>query len=165
MSNILNRFHTEEEVDLQADKYLTFVIDKQYYAFTIKDVIEIIEVQAITPVPEFPPYVKGIINLRGKIIPVIDIRLRFHKEEAEYTERTCIIVVNITGIDVGFIVDTVDEVIDIDHADISGPPMISSDRSTKYVTGVGKINGRIILILDSNKVLNEKEVESLASLT
>lgn len=164
MSNILNRFSTEEEVDLQADKYLTFLIEKQFYAFSIKDVIEIIEVQDITPVPEFPDYVKGIINLRGRIIPVLDVRLRFHKAEASYTERTCIIVVNIQGLDVGFIVDTVDEVIDIDKENISGPPMITSDRSTKYVVGVGKVNGRIILLLDSNKMLNESEIESLSTI-
>lgn len=164
MSNILNRFSEEEqEVDLQADKYLTFVIDKQYYAFPIKDIIEIIEVQSITPVPEFPTYAKGIINLRGRIIPIIDVRLRFRKEEADYTERTCIIVVSILEKEVGFIVDTVDEVIDIDDSDISDPPSISTDRTNKYIIGVGKVKERIVLILDSNKMLNEKEIETLSS--
>ena len=164
MANILDRFNTEEEVDMQSNKYLTFLIDRQYYAFTIKDVIEIIEVQAVTPVPEFPAYVKGIINLRGRIIPIIDVRLRFHKEEAEYTERTCIIVVNITGIDIGFIVDTVDEVIDLEDENISGPPMITSDRSTKYIIGVGKVENRIILLLDANKMLNEEEILTLSNM-
>lgn len=164
MANILDRFNTEEEVDMQSNKYLTFLIDKQFYAFPIRDVIEIIEVQAVTPVPEFPSYVKGIINLRGRIIPIIDVRLRFHKEEAEYTERTCIVVVNITGIDIGFIVDTVDEVVDIDEENISAAPMISSDRSTRYIIGVGKINNRIILLLDANKMLNEEEISTLSSI-
>ena len=165
MSNILDRFHTEEEIDMQSNKYLTFLIEKQYYGFPIKDVIEIIEVQEVTTVPEFPSYVKGIINLRGRIIPIIDVRLRFHKEEVGYTERTCIIVVNITGIDIGFIVDTVDEVIDIDQENISGPPMITSDRSTRYITGVGKINNRIILLLDANKMLNEEELSTIANIS
>ncbi len=164
MASILDRFNSEEEIDLQSNKYLTFLIEKQYYGFPIKDVIEIIEIEDITPVPEFPSYVKGIINLRGRIIPIIDVRLRFHKEEAEYTERTCIIVVNITGIDIGFIVDTVDEVIDIDDENISGAPMITSDRSTHYITNVGKVNNRIILLLDANKMLNEEEISTLANI-
>lgn len=164
MANILDRFNTEEEFDMQSNKYLTFLIEKQFYAFPIKDVIEIIEVQAVTTVPEFPAYVKGIINLRGRIIPIIDVRLRFHKEEAEYTERTCIIVVSITGIDIGFIVDTVDEVLDISDENISAAPMITSDRSTKYIIGVGKMNSRIILLLDANKMLNEDEISSLTTM-
>lgn len=163
MASILDRFNVNEEIDLQEKKYLTFLIDKQFYAYPITDVIEIIAVQDITPIPEFPLYVKGIINLRGRIIPIIDVRLRFHKEEAEYTERTCIIVVNISGVDIGFIVDTVDEVLDIEDENISAAPMITSDRSTKYVTGVGKINGRIILLLDAHKMLNEEEITNLAA--
>lgn len=164
MASILNRFTEEEEVDLQSDKYLTFLIENQFYAFPIRDVLEIIEVQQSTPLPEFPAYVKGIINLRGRIIPIIDVRLRFHKEEAAYTERTCIIVVNISDMDIGFIVDTVDEVIDIEPDNISAAPALSSDRSSKYITGVGKANNRIILLLDANKLLNEEEVSSLKAI-
>ena len=164
MASILDRFNEEEEVDMQSNKYLTFLIENQFYAFPIRDVLEIIEVQQSTPVPEFPVYVKGIINLRGRIIPIIDVRLRFHKEEAEYTERTCIIVVSISGIDIGFIVDTVDEVIDIDSENISAAPNITSDRSTKYITGVGRVDKRIILLLDANKLLNEEEMSNLMSI-
>lgn len=162
MPSILNRFNVEEEVDLEAKKYLTFLIEKQFFAFPIKDVISIIEVQPVTPMPEFPMYVKGIINLRGGIIPVIDVRLRFHKEEAEYTERTCFIVVNINGTDIGFIVDTVDEVIGIEDENISPAPTMTTDGATRYLTGVGKIEGKIVLLLDANKMLNEDEVKSLA---
>ncbi len=164
MAGILNRFASEEEeVDLQSNKYLTFLIEKQYYAFPIRDVIEIIEVQEITPVPEFPDYAKGIINLRGRIIPIIDVRLRFHKKEEAYNERTCIIVVNISGLDIGFIVDTVDEVLDIEDENISAAPKISTDRSTKYITGVGKVENRIVLLLDANKMLSEDEISELSS--
>lgn len=164
MAGILNRFTSEEEeVDLQSNKYLTFLIEKQYYAFPIRDVIEIIEVQEITPVPEFPDYAKGIINLRGRIIPIIDVRLRFHKKEEVYNERTCIIVVNISGLDIGFIVDTVDEVLDIEDENISAAPKISTDRSTKYITGVGKVENRIVLLLDANKMLSEDEISELSS--
>lgn len=161
MSKILNRFNTDEdELDLQTDKYLTFLIDNQFYAFSIKDIIEIIEVQKITPVPEFPAYAKGIINLRGRIIPILDVRLRFNKDETTYTERTCIIVVTIKDKEFGFIVDTVDEVIDIDKDNIEGPPMITSEKSTRYITAVAKVDNKIVLILDSNKMLNDEEIES-----
>ena len=111
MSSILNRFdEKEEDVNLDTEKYLTFLIDKQYYAYPIKDVREIIEMQPITEIPEFPSYAKGIIDLRNKVVPIIDVRLRFYKPEIEYTERTCIIVLDIKDIQIGFIVDTVDEV-------------------------------------------------------
>ncbi len=164
MADIYDRFaEAEEEVDLQADKYLTFLIDRQYYAFPIKDVIEIIEVQEVTGVPEFPPFAKGIINLRGNIIPIIDVRLRFRKPEAEYTERTCIVVVSINDMNVGYIVDTVDEVLDIGNEDIAPPPAVSSSgHSGKYITGVGKTTGKIVLLLDATKMLNDEEIAQIS---
>lgn len=164
MANILNRFTEEEEVDLQQTKYLTFIVDKQFYAFPIKDIIEIIEVQAITYVPESPEYVKGVINVRGRIIPVIGVRLRFHKDEAQYTERTCIVIVNISDVEIGFVVDTVDEVVDLEDENIAPPPKVQSDRSSKYITGVGKIEEKIILLLDAGKMFSEDELGSLAEM-
>ena len=139
MNDIFKTFETDEEVVTNSKKYLTFLLNEQYYAFSIEQVIEIIEVQQVTVVPEFPHYVKGIINLRGKIIPIVDVRLRFNMEEKEYTTRTCIIVVNINGINIGYIVDTVSEVLDIPNEDVSAPPKVSTDDSTKFLTGVGKV--------------------------
>ena len=163
MANMIDRFATEEEVVDLKEKYLTFLLKNQYYAFPIKDVIEIIEMQDITAVPEFPAYAKGIINLRGKIFPIIDIRLRFHEEEAEYTERTCIIIVSVNETEVGFIVDTVDEVIDIDPNEISAPPKVSGGNSSKYVNGVVHLGGKIILRLQAEKLLNESDINLFAN--
>lgn len=162
MASILKRFNVEEEVDLEAKKYLTFLIDKQFYAFPIRDVLSIIEVQEVIAVPEFPSYVKGIINLRGQIIPIIDVRLRFRKEEAAYTERTCFIVVTINDVNIGFVVDTVDEVIGIEDENISPPPAMATDGAARYLMGVGKIEGKIVLLLDAKKMLNDDELSSLA---
>lgn len=163
MSNMPLGFSDEEEEDFQQAKYLTFLIQNKYYAFPIAAVKEIIEVQDITAVPEVPSYCKGIINLRGAIIPIVDVRLRFKMPETEYTERTCIVVVTIGELLIGFVVDTVDEVIDIDNENIAPPPAIKTDKSSKYITGVGKVNGKIVMLLDANKMLNEEDIESMAS--
>lgn len=161
MSDIMQRFTTTTEEKQQSEKYLTFLLDKQFFALPIKNVMEIIAIQEVTQVPEFPSYVKGIINLRGKIIPLIDVRLRFHKAEADYDERTSVIVVSIDTVEVGFIVDMVDEVMDIDYDNIAPPPRMS-ETSGRYITGVGKIDGKIILLLDSDKLLNEEEINGIA---
>lgn len=161
MSSILNRFdEKEEDINLDTEKYLTFLIDKQYYAYPIKDVREIIEMQLITEIPEFPSYAKGIIDLRNKVVPIIDVRLRFYKPEIEYTERTCIIVLDINDLQIGFIVDTVDEVIDISKENISSAPAITSDRSTRYIEGIGRVNSKIIMILDALKMLNDEDLQA-----
>lgn len=166
MSNILNRFYDHDEIEQNeaietSEKYLSFLIDNQYYAFHINNVNEIIKMQDITPVPEFPDYAKGIINLRGLLVPIIDVRLRFSKSEAEYDERTCIIVLNMKDIEVGFIVDTVDEVLDIDEKDISPVPKLSDARTRKFITGVGKTAKKIVMLLDAQKMLNDEEIKSL----
>lgn len=171
MSDILNRFnkHGDEkelnEVNDTSEKYLTFLIDKQFYAFRVNDVVEIIEMQEITPVPEFPDYAKGLINLRGTLIPVIDVRLRFCKNEMDYNERTCIIILNLRNIEVGFIVDTVDEVIDIDKTNISGVPNISDARARKFIEGVGKISKKIVMLLNAQKMLNDEEIKGLENMS
>lgn len=169
MSNILNRFKEQSEEEIEelystSEKYLTFLIDKQFYAFHINDVVEIIEMMDITPVPEFPDYAKGIINLRGVLIPIIDVRLRFCKNEMDYNERTCIIILNLKGIQVGFIVDTVDEVVDIDKSNISGVPKISDKKTRKYIEGVGKLTNKIVMLLNAQKMLNDEEIKDLESM-
>lgn len=164
--DILNRFNDDEvfeenESNFANQKYLSFVIDKQFYAFHINDVKEIIEMQEITPVPEFPDYARGIINLRGSLIPVIDVRLRFCKNEKEYNERTCIIILNLESIEVGFIVDTVDEVMDISEDNISAVPKLSDAKTRKFIEGVGKTSEKIVMILNANKMLSDEEIKSL----
>ena len=166
--DILNRFNKQSEdesseINNTSEKYLTFIIERQFYAFHVNDVVEIIEMQDITPVPEFPDYAKGIINLRGQLIPIIDVRLRFCKMEMDYNERTCIIILNLKNIEVGFIVDTVDEVLDIDKSDISGVPNISSPISRRFIEGVGKLPKKIVMLLNAQKMLSDEEIYGLES--
>lgn len=151
------------EEDTLKDKYLTFLTDNQYFGIPIADVVQIVGVQEITPVPEFPTYAKGVINLRGNIIPIIDVRLRLHKNEAEYNERTCIIVADIKGIYVGFIIDEVSEVINIEKENISAPPRLGENYVNSYLTGVGKIGGKVVLLLDTDKMISVKEFELITS--
>ena len=144
------------------EKYLTFWIDKERFGIPISDVVQIISMQEITPLPDFPDYAKGIINLRGSIIPVIDMRIRLKKPEAEYNESTCIIVTNIRETYMGFIVDTVDEVADISSESITPAPHLSKDSVNRYLTGIGQIGDKVILLLDLSKILSDSEFEEVS---
>lgn len=149
------------EEDTQKGRYLIFSIDNESYGIEIKYVTEIIGIQTITEVPELPDYMKGIINLRGKIIPVMDIRLRFRKEPKEYNDRTCIIVVDILDMSVGMIVDSVSEVVTITEAEISELPHINQRYNNRYVKNIGKIGSEVKLLLDCEKLLTEDDILSL----
>lgn len=163
MENTLSRLEADENI-LELDtsemegKYLTFWTDKQLYGIPISNVVQIVQFQEITQIPESLEYMLGIINLRGSIIPVIDVRKRFGKEEQEYTERSCIIVTNIRSHSIGFIVDGVNEVTDIDDKDISEPPSVSKATHNAFITGIGKKQKTVTLLLDMNKLLNDEEV-------
>lgn len=143
-------------------KYLTFITDKQLFGVPIADVVQIVGMQNITAVPEFPSYARGIINLRGAIIPLIDMRLRLSKQECEYDERTCIIVTLIKDVTVGFIVDEVDAVTMIDESDVSSPPSLSADSANSYITGVAKTENRVVLLLSIAKLLSNEELTNIA---
>jgi len=160
MADILDET-IETSEDTQKGKFLTFSVGREAYGIEIKFVTEIIGIQEITEVPELPDYVKGIINLRGKIIPVIDVRLRFRKEPKQYNDRTCIVVINIKETSVGLIVDNVAEVINIDDSNIVPPPQIKSGFHNRYVRGIGKVGNEVKLLLDCDKLLNDDEIESL----
>ncbi len=149
--------------DTQKGKFLTFLLGKEEYGIEIKHVTEIVGLQNITEVPELPDHVKGIINLRGKIIPVIDVRLRFKKEARDYDDRTCTIVIDIREISVGLIVDTVSEVLSIPEQDIVPPPSLNSYQQ-KYIKGIGKVGNNVKLLLDCDKLLNDKEMEDLTDI-
>ncbi|BCZ44671.1 chemotaxis protein CheW [Clostridium gelidum] len=153
----------ENEEDTQKDKYLIFSIGKEYYGIDIEYVIEIIGIEPITEVPELPTYIKGVINLRGKIIPVMDVRLKFKKVEKEYDDRTCIIVVEIGSICIGLIIDTVVEVASIQESSISPQPKTSCNRDTanKYIKGIGEVLNGVRLLIDCQKLLEEDEIEEL----
>ncbi len=142
-----------EEEDTQHGRYMTFRVGGETYGFEIRHVTEIIGMHPITIVPETPDYVLGIINLRGKVIPVIDMRLRFHKEQIAYSERTCIIVVDAADVTVGFIVDSVAEVTNIDDAHIEPAPDFRSGLYNKFLSGIGVTDEGPKLLLDCERLL------------
>jgi len=148
--------------DTQKGKFLTFSVGKEDYGIEIKHVTEIIGIQEITEIPELPGYVKGIINLRGKIIPVMDVRLRFKKEPREYNDRTCIIVIDIRDISIGLIVDNVSEVLSIVDENVVPPPDIRTGFHNRYVRGIGKVGSEVKLLLDCDKLLNDEEIDALS---
>lgn len=143
---------TSEE-DTTKDKYLTFEIDNEEYGVDISNVIEIITMSAITWVPETPDFLKGLINLRGSIIPVIDARLRFKKPEKEYDSLTCIIVIEYENYTVGVIVDTVNEVMHIPEESVSLPPNAKLKYQNKFIKSIGKVGSDVQLLLDVDKFL------------
>ena len=152
----------EQLEDTQKGKFLTFAMGKEMYGIEIQYVTEIIGIQSITEIPEFPEYVRGIINLRGKIIPVMDVRLRFKKPFREYTDRTCIVVIDTQDISIGLIVDSVSEVLSIRDEEIVPPPAINKGEQ-KYIKGIGKIGSEVKLLLDCQKLLNDDEIQCLSN--
>ncbi|MCY6484812.1 chemotaxis protein CheW [Clostridium aestuarii] len=140
--------------DTLRGKYLIFSIDKEEYGMKIKYVIEIIGIQPITTVPELPNYIKGIVNLRGNIIPVMDIRIRFKKQERQYDDRTCIVVVNVNDILIGLVVDRVLEVVNIPEDKIALPPDVKSGYKNEYISGIGKTEGKVKLLLDCKRLID-----------
>lgn len=153
------------EEDTQKGKYLTFVLGNESYGIGIEYVTEIIGILPITQVPELPVFIKGIVNLRGRIIPVMDMRLRFKKEYIEYNERTCIIVVDIKENSVGLIVDSVSEVTNIADGDIVDQPMLSSGATNQYIKSIGKVGTDVKLLLDCEKLLTHHELETITEIS
>ena len=145
--------------DSQKDKYVTFKSGNEYFGIKIEYVNEIIVYQEITEIPETEEYIKGLINLRGKIIPVIDVRIRFKQEPFEYNDRTCIIVLNVKELVVGLIVEKIAEVVEITEGKILPNPKIGkADRSqNKYVYGIGKVGDEVKLLLDPERLLNDED--------
>lgn len=149
-----------------AGKYLTFSLGKEDYGVGILSVREIIGVMEITAVPHTPSYIKGVINLRGRVIPVLDLRLKFGMGSQEYDERTCIIVVEVQGraatVQVGMVVDSVSEVLNVAAAEIEPPPSLGAAMETENILGMAKIKGEVKILLDVNKVVGEGLVQQLA---
>lgn len=154
--------YDDEDEDSMANKYMTFLVGDESFGIAIQYILEIIELQKITDIPDMPEYVKGVVNLRGKIIPVIDLRLRFSMEEREYDDRTCIIVTDINQTAIGFIVDTVSEVLDIAEDNITDTPNFKSSGSKdKYIKGLGKVDDEVKIILDVEKLIYEDDFKAL----
>ncbi|MEE9911713.1 MAG: chemotaxis protein CheW [Deltaproteobacteria bacterium] len=157
----------DQAVHAMADKegkYLTFCLAGEEYGIGILKVKEIIGIMPITVVPQTPKYIKGVINLRGKVIPVIDLRLKFTLAAADFTERTCIIVVEImtTGrtIMMGIVVDSVSEVLNIKAADIEATPSFGTKLNTDYILGMAKTGGSIKILLDIDRILSVEELQA-----
>ncbi|MDE6713907.1 MAG: chemotaxis protein CheW [Lachnospiraceae bacterium] len=151
------------EHDAQKGKYMTFKSGSEYFALKIQYVSEIICFQAITPIPETEDYIKGLINLRGKIIPVIDVRLRFKQEPLEYDDRTCIMVINVKSIVVGLIIEKIAEVVEIQEENILPPPRVGKADKTqnKYVYGIGRVGNTVKLLLDPDKLINDEDLSAV----
>lgn len=143
--------------DTQKGKFLTFHLANEDYGIEIRYVTEIIGIQKITEVPDMPDFVRGVINLRGKVIPVMDVRTRFHLPPREYDDRTCIIVVNINEMAVGLVVDKVNEVADIPESQIEPAPR-SARGNGRYIKGMGKIGEEVKILLDVSRLLGESEL-------
>ena len=142
-----------EDEDTQKDKYLTFHLAGEDYGIDIRYVIEIIGIQNITDVPDMPAFIRGVINLRGKVIPIMDVRARFDLESRDYDDRTCIIVVDIDGTEVGLVVDEVSEVMDIPEANVEPAPRTSKNNEDSFIQGMGKVNNNVKILLDVHKLL------------
>ena len=156
----------QTEEDLQKGQFMTFQTGREYFGIGISYINEIIQMQPITAVPEVEDYIKGLINLRGKIIPVIDIRVRFKMEPLEYTDRTCIIVINVKSMVIGIIVEKIAEVVTITDDDIVPPPTLGrrDSEQNKYVYGLARIGDSIKLLLDPEKLGKDADIEALEEL-
>lgn len=148
-----------ESPDTQKGKYMTFKSGSEYFGLEIQYVQQIIQFQTITRIPETEDYIKGLINLRGKIIPVVDVRARFKQEPCEYDDKTCILVINVKSTTVGLIVEQIAEVVQLSDDNILPPPSIGrADKNhNKYVYGIGKVGNSVKLLLDPQKLLYDSE--------
>jgi len=156
---------TVKAVSDREGKYLTFSLADEEYGIGILKIKEIIGMMPITSVPQTPEFVKGVINLRGKVIPVLDLRLRFGMEEIDYSERTCIIVVEIEGssdtVMIGVVVDAVSEVLNIKTDEIEDTPTFGASLNTDYILGMAKMEGGVKILLDIDRVLSTSEIVAL----
>lgn len=153
----------QEEEDVQKGKFMTFQVGKECFGISISYVSEIIAMQPIAAIPEVADYIKGLINLRGKIIPVIDVRARFKMEPIDYTDRTCIIVIEVKETVIGLIVESLAEVATIQDDDIVPPPTLGHKgyESRKYVYGLARIGDTMKLLIDPEKLIRQDEVKAL----
>jgi purine-binding chemotaxis protein CheW len=149
--------------DTQEGKYLSFRIGNEQYGIEIKHVTEIVGIQKITEVPDMPEYVKGVINLRGSVIPVVDIRLRFRMKAIEYDDRTCVIVVNVEDSPIGLVVDAVREVISISSEQISPAPSVAKGDISRYIKGIGRFENDVIILLAMDKLLFDQRLTQITN--
>lgn len=158
IETLINPEGTTSDIQRLVGKYLSFILKDEEYGVEIIKVREIIGLMEITPIPNTPENIKGVINLRGKVIPVIDLRLKFGMNEVEYTNETCIIVLEVGNTLRGIIVDTVSEVLDISEEELEPAPSFGNEVDTGYILGMGKIKNSVKILLDAEKVMSGSEV-------
>lgn len=165
LTMLANETASGARLDARAGKYLTFHLANEEFGVRVVKVREIMGMQEITAVPQTPAHVKGVLNLRGKVVPVIDLRLKFGLEAAEYTQRTCIIVTQLQGaagpILMGVVVDGVSEVLNLVGTEIEDVPDFGDDGGGQYLLGMAKVKGKVKILLDIDKVLSTQEMTSL----
>lgn len=160
MEGLLTTADEEVLEDIRHGKYMTFQVGTDFFGIELKCVNEIIQMQPVTPIPEVEHFIKGLINLRGKIIPVIDVADRFGKEPFEYNDRTCVIVIEVKGVEVGLIIENIAEVVSIDAENILPPPAVGhGSAQSKFVHGIGKIGDEVKLLLDPVKLLSDDALD------
>lgn len=161
-NSLLTPTDTSTKADVRAGKYLVFHLGEEEFAIQVQKVREIMGVQDITQVPQTPPYVKGVINLRGKVIPVVDLRLKFSMPAKEYSHRTCIIVVQVAGdrgtVLMGTVVDGVAEVAQVAGTDVEDTPSFGKEVDIPYVMGLAKLKGKVKILLDIDQVMTAREL-------
>ena len=155
------------QADVRAGKYLTFQLANEEFGIRVLKVREIMGLQEITSVPQTPGHVKGVINLRGKVVPVVDLRLKFSLPAAEYTQRTCIIVTQVQGesgpVMMGIVVDGVAEVLNLTGQEIEDTPDFGDEAGVRYLLGMAKVKGKVKILLDIDCVLSMQELAGLRS--
>lgn len=156
---------TGSTTEAQAGKYLTFVLDGETYGLAILGVQEIIGMIEVTHVPRTPAFVRGVINLRGRIIPVVDLRVKFERDRSGDTERTCVIVLQVERdgepVTMGIIVDEVSEVINIDSEQLAPRPSFGDRVDLDFIMGMGKVGQKVVMLLDVDRVLSDREVDAV----
>ena len=145
------------------NQYLTFWADGQLFGVSIVNVMQIIRMQKIVEIQDYPSYAKGIINLRGSIVPILDIRMRLGKPQVEYSERTCIVIIDVREKLYGIAVDLVNEVMEILPENISPPPQMDGVSVSEYLSGITKLDEKVVMVLDCSSLLKEEELEKLTS--
>ncbi len=151
-------YDDEEEEDTQKGRYLLFSLGNETYAIEIEYVTEIVVMQEISRVPDLPDFIEGVINLRGSVVSVMNMRSRFLLDEKNFDERTCIIVINVDDYMIGLIVDTVKEVLEIKEEQICPPPHLHGGKHHSFIKGLGKVNDEVKIILDVDRILKEEEL-------
>jgi len=158
----------EEALREQEQQYLTFLLGEEMFAIGILSIREIIEYGYLTEVPMTPPFIRGVINLRGAVVPVIDLAVRFGRQPRDDSKRTCIVIVEVESAsgsqEMGVVVDAVNEVLEIHHSDIEPPPEFGARIRSDFIRGMGNINGRFVVILDPNRVLSVDEIAVVGSI-